>query len=138
MVSAKEVQRVETRAERDARLDREADEVFQLKYRGCTDIDIRRRLGITKDTLHRRLERARRNLGEATSNEVRTDLERSLDDVIQQAYDLLSQAETVSEKAQLLRVITDTAAKKARLLGVEAPSKLVHSMEQEWGGDNAS
>ncbi|MGW1398473.1 hypothetical protein ACWCRF_07275 [Streptomyces sp. NPDC002405] len=131
------VQKVETRAERETRLDREAEEVFQLKYQGHTDVQIRRHLGITRDVLTRRLDRARRNLGESTSNDVRTDLERSLDDVIKRTYELLDEAETVSEKAQLLRVITDTAAKKARLLGVEAPSKLVHSMEQEWGSDDA-
>lgn len=131
------IAKVETRAEREIRLDREADAVFQLKYRGHTDAEIRRELGITREILARRLERARRNLGEATSNDVRTDLERSLDDVIKRTYELLDEAETVSEKAQLLRVITDTAAKKARLLGVEAPNKLVHSMEQGWGSDDA-
>lgn len=136
-MTAKEVQKVETRAERELRFDREAEEVFQLKFQGNTDAQIRRHTGFTRDAITRRLERARRNLGESTSNDVRTNLERSLDDVIKRTYELLDEAETVSEKAQLLRVITDTAAKKARLLGVEAPSKLVHSMEQEWG-DNAS
>ncbi|GAA0671534.1 hypothetical protein GCM10009535_59070 [Streptomyces thermocarboxydovorans] len=131
------VQEIETRAERETRLDQEAEEVFQLKYQGYTDAQIRRQTGYTRDAIKRRLERARRNLGESTSNDVRTDLERSLDDVIKRTYSLLDEAETVSEKAQLLRVITDTAAKKARLLGVEAPSKLVHSMEQQWDSDDA-
>ncbi|MEV4879324.1 hypothetical protein OHB31_18740 [Streptomyces microflavus] len=131
MVTA--AQKVETRAEREIRLDQEAEVVFQLKFQGYTDAQIRRQTGYTRDSIKRRLERARRNLGESTSNDVRTDLERSLDDVIKRTYSLLDEAETVSEKAQLLRVITDTAAKKARLLGVEAPSKLVHSMEQDWG-----
>lgn len=137
MAMTKSVQKVETRAERESRLDREAEEVFQLKYQGYTDAQIRREKGITRDALTRRLERARRNLGESTSNEVRTNLERSLDDVLKRTYELLDEAETVTERVMLLRVITDTAAKKARLLGVEAPSKLVHSMEQEWGSDDA-
>ncbi|MFI8296822.1 hypothetical protein ACIGCZ_12820 [Streptomyces nigra] len=136
-MTANTVQKVETRAERETRLDREAEEVFQLKYQGYTDVQIRQQTGISRDVLARRLERARRNLGESTSNDVRTSLERSMDDVIKRTYELLDQAETVSEKAQLLRVITDTAAKKARLLGVEAPSQLVHSMEQQWDSDDA-
>ncbi|MFF4869873.1 hypothetical protein [Streptomyces sp. NPDC000961] len=122
-----EVQKVE---DKEARLDREAELVFRLKYTGHTNAEIRRRTGFTNDVIERRLGRARRNLGEATSNDVRTDLESSLDDVIRRTYSLLDEAETVSEKAQLLRVITDTAAKKARLLGVEAPSKLVHQLEE--------
>lgn len=128
---------VQVMEDKETRLDREAELVFRLKYTGHTNAEIRRQTGFSNDVIDRRLGRARRNLGESTSNDVRTDLERSLDDVIQRTYSLLDEAETVSEKAQLLRVITDTAAKKARLLGVEAPSKLVHSMEQEWSDVSA-
>ncbi|MFF0552006.1 hypothetical protein ACFYUL_23960 [Streptomyces sp. NPDC004311] len=117
----------------------EAELVHKLKSRGRSMAEISRITGLSRTQISHRLNMARENLGEFTSQQMRTDVEVLLDDVIRQAYDLIEGGDLEArEKAALLKVISDTAMKKSRLLGIEAPSKMVHELERAgWGSDDA-
>ncbi|MCX4800581.1 hypothetical protein OG594_02650 [Streptomyces sp. NBC_01214] len=117
----------------------EAELVHKLKARGHSLAEIARVTGLSRTQISHRLNMARNDLGDFTSQQMRTDVETLLDDVIRQAYDLIEGGDLEArEKAALLKVISDTAMKKSRLLGIEAPSKMVHELERGgWGSDDA-
>ncbi|MFD9077549.1 hypothetical protein [Streptomyces erythrochromogenes] len=116
----------------------EAELVHKLKASGHTLAEIQRRTGLGRTAIENRLRMARQNLGEFTAQQMRTDVEVLLDDVIRRAYERIESGDLDErEEAQFLKVISDTAMKKSRLLGIEAPSKMVHQLEQQWGSDDA-
>ncbi|WP_405860142.1 hypothetical protein OG407_20925 [Streptomyces sp. NBC_01515] len=112
-----------------AELDKEADKVYRLFKRGNSKVSICRALGMSMDVVERRLARARKNLGEEALADMRTDTESSLDDLIRDANRNLNSAETVSERNACIRTVADLKMKKAKLLGLEIPSKITLEME---------
>ncbi|MGW0750278.1 hypothetical protein [Streptomyces sp. NPDC002587] len=122
-----------------ARRETEAELVHKLKAAGYSLAEIARKTGLSRTQIAHRLNKARNDLGEFTSQQMRTDVESLLDEVIRRAYDRIESGELDDrETASYLKVISDTAMKKSRLLGIEAPSKMVHELEQGgWGSDDA-
>ncbi|MFJ3927951.1 hypothetical protein [Streptomyces sp. NPDC090022] len=110
-------------------LDREAEKVYRLFLEGNTKAALARHFGVTGEVVNRRLARARRILGEDSLNDMRTDVESSLNEMIRRSYQALKGAETVAEKNSVHRTIADLVMKKSKLLGLEMPSKLTVEME---------
>ncbi|MBQ0963459.1 hypothetical protein KBY91_19105 [Streptomyces sp. RK23] len=113
-----------------AELDKEAEKVYRLFKRGNNKAAIGRALGMSTDVVERRISRARRNLGEESLGDMRTDRESSLYDMIRESYKNLESAETVAERNACVRTISDLQMKLAKLLGLEMPSKVTLEMEQ--------
>ncbi|MFM9641524.1 hypothetical protein [Streptomyces turgidiscabies] len=113
-----------------AELDKEADKVYRLFKRGNSRQAIGRALGMSTDVVERRLARARKNLGEDSLADMRTDRESSLADMIRESYRNLDKAETVAEKNAVIRTIADLNMKVAKLLGLEMPAKVTLEMEK--------
>lgn len=119
---------------------RKAEALLVQKYQaaGMTKAEIGRRTGLSRTQVERRLTMAKNDLEEFTTGELRNQTEILLNDVIRRAYERIESGELDDrEAASYLKVISDTAMKKSRLLGIEAPAKLVHQLEQEWGSDDA-
>ncbi|MBW1600398.1 hypothetical protein [Streptomyces sp. JJ38] len=114
----------------DDELDREAEKVYNLWKKGVNRKAIGRRYGMSLDVVNRRLSRARKNLGEDALADMRTDTESSLDDLIRESHQNLQNAETVMERNSIIRTIADLKMRKAKLLGLEMPSKVTLEMEQ--------
>ncbi|MFF1295117.1 MULTISPECIES: hypothetical protein [unclassified Streptomyces] len=113
-----------------AELDKEADKVYRLFKRGNGKAAIGRALGMSMDVVERRLARARKNLGEDSLADMRTDREASLTDMIREAHKNLANAETVAERNACVRTIADLNMKVAKLLGLEVPAKVTLEMEK--------
>lgn len=117
----------------DEELDRESEKVYRLWLAGNNRSVIARTLGITRDVVDRRLARARRNVagnGDGL-NDMRMDVEASLDELIRRSYSNLKAAETVAERNTIIRTIADLKMKKSKLLGLDMPSRVAVSMENE-------
>jgi hypothetical protein len=112
-----------------AELDAQAEEVYDLHKRGHSAIAIGREMGLSKDVVERRIARARKNLGSEGADDMRTDRESSLVDMIREAHENLDNAETVAERNACIRTIADLNMKVAKLLGLEMPAKLTLEME---------
>jgi hypothetical protein len=133
--------------EQEEAWDRAAEKVYRLWLQGNNRSTIARTLGVTREVVDRRLARARRNMaGEGDGlDEMRMDVESSLDELIRRSYRNLKEAETVAERNTIIRTIADLKMKKSRLLGLEQPSKLSVDMEKAlelknitvplWGGE---
>ncbi|MGI5443338.1 sigma factor-like helix-turn-helix DNA-binding protein [Streptomyces shenzhenensis] len=113
-----------------AELDAQAEEVYTLHKGGHSLVAIARSLGLTKDAVERRIARARRNLPQETSDDLRADRESSLIDLIRESHENLANAETVAERNACIRTIADLNVKLSKLLGLEVPAKVVLEMEQ--------
>ncbi|WP_040907068.1 hypothetical protein [Streptomyces griseoflavus] len=113
-----------------AELDAEAEKVYALHKKGNSAVAIGRALGLSKDVVDRRIARARKNRGGDLADDLRTDREDSLTDMIREAHKNLEQAETVAERNACIRTLADLQMKLAKLLGLEVPSKVVLEMEQ--------
>ncbi|MFD5650970.1 hypothetical protein [Streptomyces sp. NPDC127039] len=119
---------------------RQAEAVLVQKYQaaGMTKAEISRKTGLSRTQISYRLAMANNDLEAYTAGELRNQTEVLLNDVIRRAYERVESGELDDrEAASYLKVISDTAMKKSRLLGIEAPTKLVHQLEQEWGSDDA-
>lgn len=117
-------------AANDEELDREAEKVYRLFKKGVNRLQISRRLGMSYEVVNRRLARARKNLGGDALADMRTDTESSLDDLIRESHRNLQNAETVAERNSVIRTIADLKMRKAKLLGLEQPSKVTVEMEE--------
>ncbi|MFI6061199.1 hypothetical protein [Streptomyces sp. NPDC051286] len=119
---------------------RKAEALLVQKYQaaGMSKAEISRKTGLSRTQISHRLNAANNDLEEYTSQELRNQTEILLNDVIRRAYERIESGELDDrEAASYLKVISDTAMKKSRLLGIEAPAKLVHELEQQWGSDDA-
>ncbi|WP_328729274.1 hypothetical protein [Streptomyces griseoaurantiacus] len=116
-------------AANDENLDLEAERVYRLWKKGVHRRGISRRVGLTPDQVDRRLARARKNLGGDGLDDLRTDRESSLMDMITEAHKNLAKAETVAERNACIRTVADLQMKLAKLLGLEMPSKVTLEME---------
>ncbi|AXL88701.1 hypothetical protein C4J65_10460 [Streptomyces sp. CB09001] len=113
-----------------AELDAQAEEVYALHKKGNSAIAIGRAMGLTKDVVERRIARARKNLSSDSADDLRTDRESSLIDMVREAHENLEAAETVAERNACVRTIADLNMKLAKLLGLEVPAKITLEMEE--------
>lgn len=118
-----------------AELDAEAEKVYRLFKRGNNRASIGRALGMTTDVVDRRIQRARRNLGEEALGDLRTDRESALLDMIREAHRNLDKAETVAERNACVRTIADLHMKLSKLLGLEMPAKVTLELEKLYTGE---
>ncbi|MFE7278558.1 hypothetical protein [Streptomyces sp. NPDC057623] len=113
-----------------AELDAQAEEVYALHKKGHPAIAIGRAMGLTKDTVDRRIARARKNLSSDSADDLRADRASSLGDMIREAHENLENAETVAERNACVRTIADLNMKVAKLLGLEMPAKVTLELEK--------
>ncbi|WP_426364097.1 hypothetical protein [Streptomyces sp. E-08] len=113
-----------------AELDARAEKIYALHKKGHSISAIRRATGLSKDVVERSIDRARRMLPTDTADDLRTDRESSLTDMVREAHRNLAQAETVSEKNACVRTIADLNMKLAKLLGLEVPAELTLELEK--------
>lgn len=116
-------------AANDEELNLEAEKVYRLWKKGVHRQAISRRVGLTPDQVDRRLARARKNLGGDSLDDLRTDRESSLMDMITEAHKNLAKAETVMERNACIARVADLNMKLAKLLGLEMPAKVTLEME---------
>ncbi|WP_143660296.1 hypothetical protein [Streptomyces sp. t99] len=118
-----------------AELDAQAEEIYALHKQGNSAISIGRAMGLTKDAVDRRIARARKNAGSDSADDLRTDRESSLTDMVREAHANLANARTVTERNACIRTIADLNVKLSKLLGLEVPSKVVLELEKVYTGD---
>lgn len=118
-------------------LERATEELraLELRRRGITFDEVAAEMGISRRTVERRYHEALRRIGSETIEQVRRQSEDQIDTVRRYAYDLLDLPNlTVSERANVLRLVLQCNRERTDLFGAKWPSHMVATLEIEANG----
>ena len=104
---------------------------LDLRKRGYSQDSIARELGMTRKTVARRLEEGYREMHAQSAEEIRREIEYRYDQIVKNAWEM-AEDDLAERSARLgaLRMILQAEKARARLLGVEVPSRVVLEVEQ--------